>query len=379
MSWSNDDNPDPWNRSPRGGRQPDLDELLRWVQERFARGQANRRRGGVLVLLVLVLVWMATGIYVVRPYEQGIVVRFGRWVETTGAGPHFHLPYPIETVYKPKVTQVQSIEVGYRTRDDRASIDLPAESLMLTGDENIIDIDLAVQYLIKDGAAYLFNVRDPSGNPQQVVRNAAESAIRSVIARNSIDEALTTGKDKIQHATKELIQQILDGYASGILITAVQLQQVAPPKEVVHAFKDVASAREDRVRAINESQGYANDILPKAKGEASRLIQEAEAYRVTRVVRAEGDANRFLALLGEYNKARDVTRDRLYLETMEQVLAHTRKVIASPRLGNALPYLPLNLGTRGPESGGMSTTAPSAGVPQLPLPQMPASASGGTP
>ncbi|MBF0124561.1 MAG: FtsH protease activity modulator HflK, partial [Magnetococcales bacterium] len=324
MSWKNDDNGsnDPWNG--RDGRPPDLEKLIQDLRNRFGQrdgsffghssgNKTGQRKAAMTLLLVLLVLWMATGIYVVKPYEQGVVVRFGRWVETTGAGPHFHLPYPIETVYKPNVTQVQSIDIGYRTRDDRATVDVPAESLMLTGDENIIDIDLAVQYIVKDGAAYLFNVRDPATNPQQVVRNASESAIRMVVGRNNIDEALTSGKDKIQQLTKEMISQILNDYDSGILITAVQMQQVAPPKEVVHAFKDVASAREDRVRAVNEAQGYASDILPKAKGDAARIMQEAEAYKASRIARAEGDSKRFIALLEEYQKARDITRSRLYL------------------------------------------------------------------
>lgn len=265
----------PWGQPPRPPQPPDVDKIIQMVRERFT-GQGPGRKGWPVIAAVASLLWMATGIYVVGPDEQGVVVRFGKYVETTTPGPHFHLPYPVEKVYRPKVTQVQRIEIGFRTRG-RAVVDVPAESLMLTGDENIIDIDLSIQFRVKsevDGGAadYLFNVRNPAQDPYKVVHNAAEAAIRQVIGRNKIDNALTTLKDMIQVRTKELMQEILDGYKSGIHIIAVQLQQVAPPEEVIHAFKDVASAREDRERAINEAQGYANDILPRAKGEAAKQI-----------------------------------------------------------------------------------------------------------
>lgn len=293
-----------------------------------------------VVIGIAFIIWIFSGFYMVGPDEQGVEIRFGEFVATTGPGPHIHLPFPIERVVTPKVTQVQRIEVGYRTRG-RNAVDVPAESLMLTGDENIIDIDLAVQYRIKDAGRWLFNVREPS----KAVRNAVESAIRMVIGNNSIDQALTSGKETIQAQTKEVIQTILDSYEAGIEIMSVQLQQVAAPKEVVQAFKDVASAREDRERAINEAQGYANDILPKASGEAARLVQEAEAYKASKVARAQGEVQRFQSLLTQYEKAPSITQRRLYLETMEEVLSKVNKVV----LGNesshgVLPYLPLQQG-----------------------------------
>ena len=292
---------------------------------------------------VLGVLWMATGIYVVAPDEKGVVVRFGRYLETTDPGPHFHLPYPIESVYTPKVTQVQRVEIGYRTRG-RTTIAVAEESLMLTGDENIIDINMSVQYRIEEqGAAnYLFNIRNPSSDPHMLVRDVAEASIRQVIGRNSIDTALTTGKEKIQADTKKTMQAILNTYRSGLRIIVVQLQQVAPPSEVVHAFKDVASAREDRERAINEAQGYANDILPRAKGEAAKQVQEAEAYKTAKLTKAKGDAHRFNSLLAEYNKAKGVTRTRLYLETMEKVMPDVNKfIVQSGSSRGILPYLPL--------------------------------------
>ncbi|OSM04396.1 putative HflK protein [Magnetofaba australis IT-1] len=336
-----------------------MEKIIEMARARLSN--SNIPSGGKQLWMVLagvaLAIWMATGIYVVGPEEQGVVIRFGKYVETTESGPHWHLPFPIESVYKPKVSQVQRIEIGYRSRG-RNNIDVPAESLMLTGDENIIDIDLSVQYRIDHensqsvgmegnmgGAAnYLFNVRNPGKDPHQVVRNAAETAVREVIGTNKIDVALTTGKDRIQTQTHQKMQEILDGYLSGVKVVTVQLQQVQPPEEVIHAFKDVASAREDRERAINEAQGYSNDILPKAKGEAAKMVQEAEAYKASKVARATGDAQRFESLYTEYQKAKDVTRTRLYLETMETVMGNANKVIIEPKAGGngVLPYLPLD-------------------------------------
>ncbi|MEO5362885.1 MAG: FtsH protease activity modulator HflK [Magnetococcus sp. DMHC-8] len=337
----------PWGTGPVPPQPPDIDKLIELLRERMTGKMSGRRLWPLLAALVCVL-WMATGIYLVAPDEKGVVMRFGRYVETTDSGPHFHLPYPIETVYTPKATQVQRVEIGYRTRG-RTTVAVAEESLMLTGDENIIDINLSVQYRIEENGAanYLFNIRNPSSDPHMLVRNAAEASIRQVIGRNSIDTALTTGKERIQADTKQTMQAILDSYRSGLRIIAVQLQQVAPPEEVIHAFKDVASAREDRERAINEAEGYANDILPKAKGEAAKQVAEAEAYKTAKLTKAEGDVHRFSSLLGEYNKAKEVTRTRLYLETMERILPDMNKLIVQPGgTQGVLPYLPLHGGGR---------------------------------
>lgn len=358
MAWNDNggQNQGPWGQGSTPPEPPDIDEVIRMAKERFGKNMPGKKFIP-MVFGILFILWMLTGIYVVGPDENGVVVRFGRYVETTIPGPHFHLPFPIETVYRPKVTQVQRIEVGYRTRG-RSTVDVPAESLMLTGDENIIDIDISIQYQIKpEGAAnYLFNLRNPARDPHEAVRNAGESAIRQVIGRNTIDTALTTGKDKIQANTKQTMQAILDSYNSGVQVIAVQLQQVAPPEEVIHAFKDVASAREDRERAVNEAQGYANDILPKAKGEASRRVQEAEAYKTAKVSRAEGDVHRFLAVLSEYNKSKSITKTRLYLEKMEEILPNVNKIVVDPKATNGvLPYLPLGgSGMPNARQGGVS-------------------------
>ena len=345
MSWNNSGGgpQGPWGSGSVPPQPPDVDKLIQMAKEQLSAKLPGGRLWPLFAILAFVL-WLATGIYVVEPDEKGVVIQFGKYVRTTNSGPNFHLPYPIETVYTPKVTQVQRIEIGYRTRG-RTSVAVPEESLMLTGDENIVDINMSVQYRIKENGAanFLFNLRNPLNDPHMAVRNAAEASIRQVIGRNSIDTVLTAGKEKIQVDTKQTMQAILDEYRSGLRIIAVQLQQVAPPEEVIHAFKDVASAREDRERAINEAQGYANDILPKAKGEAAKQIQEAEAYKTAKLTRAKGDVHRFLALLNEYNKAKDVTRSRLYLETMESVLPKVNKVILQPGAGSqVLPFLPLN-------------------------------------
>lgn len=296
---------------------------------------------------ILLLLWLATGIYIVAPDQKGVVLRFGKWVATTDPGPHYHLPSPIETVYKPKVTEVKRIEVGFRTIDSGPPArysDVPRESLMLTGDENIIDIDLIVQYRILDPVAFLFQIRDP----HQTVRVASEAALREVIGSRSIDEALTVGKFAIQEGTKRLLQHILDAYESGLQVVAVQLQDVHPPELVREAFRDVASAREDKSRLINEAEGYRNAVLPETRGEAAQILNVAEGYKQEKVRKARGDAERFNAILAEYKKAEDITRIRLYLETLEEVLPGMNKyVLGGDSKSSVLPILPLGEGLPG--------------------------------
>lgn len=298
-----------------------------------------------LLIAILGLIWLATGIYIVAPDEKGVVLRFGKWVATTDPGPHYHLPTPIETVLKPKVTEVKRIEVGFRTIDQGPPArysDVPAESLMLTGDENIIDIDIIVQYRILDPGKFLFNIRDP----HVTVRVASEAALREVIGANTIDEALTVGKFAIQENTKRLLQQILDSYESGLQIVAVQLQDVHPPDQVREAFRDVASAKEDKIRLINEAEGYRNAILPETRGRAAQIINNAEAYMEEKILKAKGDADRFTSVLAEYKKAKAITRTRLYLETMEEILPGMDKFILGGDSGRSvLPILPLGKGS----------------------------------
>jgi membrane protease subunit HflK len=298
----------------------------------------GKRYGGQIIFIGIVLLWLVSGIYIVSPAEQGVVRRFGKMVRITSSGLRYRIPWPVEKVDTPRVTEVKRIEVGFRTIDPGPPARyqfIPAESLMLTGDENIVDCQIIVQYKIKDPADYLFNVKDIKGT----LHDASEVALRQVIGNSDIDDALTIGKLRIQQEIRELLQRIMDGYESGILITEVKLQTVRPPREVEAAFKDVVSAKEDRERLIYEAKGYQEDIIPKTKGQAAKILREAEAYREERIKRAQGDAGKFLAILKEYEKAKDVTRERLYLETMEEILPNVKKVIIDSKVGGGLLQL----------------------------------------
>jgi membrane protease subunit HflK len=288
--------------------------------------------GGLAILLLVVGAWFVlSAFFIVGPDEEGVVRRFGKWVRTESSGLHFKFPYPIEKVDLPKVTQVQQISVGRILK----------EAKMLTGDENILLVEVRVQYKIKDAAQYLFNVR----NVEELIKDATESALRQTIGSHPIDDPLTEKKAEIMDEIQLLLQQMLDDYKCGIDIRQVQLQDVNPPQEVDFAFKDVQSAKEEKEQLINQALGYQNDLIPKARGEAVTMIREAEGYREERVKRAEGDASRFLSVLAEYRKAKNVTEKRLYLETMEQILPGIDKVILDEEAGNLLNILPLgNLG-----------------------------------
>ena len=288
--------------------------------------------------------WLFTGVYMVGPDEIGVVRTFGEYTRVAQSGLNYHFPYPIEQVNTPAVTEVKRIEIGFRTHRNGQYRTVEKESLMLTGDENIVDAEMIVQYKIKDPVAYLFNIMAP----ELTVRAAAEASLRTVVGRNKIDETLTTGKFQIQEGTKSQLQAILDKYESGIHVVAVQLQDVSPPKEVIGAFKDVASAKEDKNRMINQAEGYRNDVIPKARGEAEAMIRDAEGFREARIKRSEGDAEKFTTILKEYRKAKNITRKRLYLETMEKVLPGIEKIIVPDKdSGNILNLLNLNPGKGG--------------------------------
>ena len=297
--------------------------------------------GASNLIALAVIGWLLSGIYIVSPDEVGVIKRFGAMAYTTGPGPHYHLPYPIEAVMKPKVTLVRRAEIGFRTisRGQQARYHaVPQESLMLTGDENIVDIQFIVQYKIMDPSAYLFNLSDPT----KTVLHAAEASMRQVVGKSKIDEALTTGKFKLQQETLTLLQSVLDSYRAGVNVVTVQLQDVHPPQAVIEAFKDVASAKEDKNKFINDAQGYRNDILPKANGKAAEIINQSLAYRESKINYAKGDASRFTQVLQEYQKAKDVTEKRLYLEAMEEVLKNSTKIIVGAGIGKrVLPLLPL--------------------------------------
>ncbi|MFH1851092.1 MAG: FtsH protease activity modulator HflK [Candidatus Neomarinimicrobiota bacterium] len=295
--------------------------------------------GIVPIVLVALILWGLTGIYVVGPDEVGVVRTFGKATRMAQSGLNWHFPYPIEVVDTPKVTEVKRIEIGFRTYGKEGYQKHERESLMLTGDENIVDAELIVQYKIKDPQAYLFNFV----KPEITVREAGEASLRTIIGEHKIDEALTDGKFVIQEEAKELCQSILDKYQTGIQVVAVQLQNVSPPQQVVAAFKDVASAKEDKNRMINQAEGYRNDIIPKARGEGQARIEEAQGYMEARIKRAEGDATKFTAILKEYNKAKAVTETRLYLETMEEILPGIQKyVVPDKTSGNLINLLNLD-------------------------------------
>ena len=272
---------------------------------------------------IFVVLWLLTGIYIVGPDEVGVVQTLGKYSRAAQSGLNYHFPYPIETVSTPKVTEVKRIEIGFRTVGKNQYQTISRESLMLTGDENIVDAEMIVQYRIKDPVAYTFNFIEP----ELTVRQASEASLRTVVGRHNIDEALTSGKFMIQEEAKELIQNILDKYNTGILVVAVQLQDVSPPEQVISAFKDVASAKEDKNRMVNQAEGYRNDVIPKARGEAQAQIREAEGYKEARIARGEGDVSKFNAVLKEYRKSKEVTETRLFLETAEEILSNREKII----------------------------------------------------
>jgi membrane protease subunit HflK len=306
-------------------------------------GGVGSGRGIALVIGALAVIWLLTGVYRVQPEEQGVVLRFGEWVRTEQPGLRYHLPAPIESVLLPKVTRINRIEIGFRsaTEGRRNERDVVDESLMLTGDENIIDIDYTVFWVIKDAGQYLFKIRDPEGT----VKKAAESAMREVIGRTELQPALTEARAQIEASTRQLLQVMLDEFESGIAITQVQLQKADPPAPVIDAFNDVQRARADRERLRNEAETYRNDVIPRARGEAERLIQEASAYREQVINLARGDAERFSKIYQAYSQSKEVLGKRMYLETMEQILSGAHKVIIDGSVGGGqgvVPYLPLD-------------------------------------
>jgi membrane protease subunit HflK len=288
------------------------------------------------VVIVVSLLWALSGFYIVDAAEQGVIRRFGSFSHISEPGIHWHIPFPFEVVDKPKVKQVKRAEIGFRTVDPGPPAryaDRKNESLMLTGNLNIVDADMIVQYRILDPVKYLFNVRDLDNT----VRLAAEAALRQVIGQREIDEALTTGKGLIQADAKDQLQAILDTYKSGITVIQVQLQDVHPPDAVIDAFKDVASAKEDQHKMVNQAQGYQNDVIPRTRGEAARMVKEAEAWAFARTTKADGNAHKFINILRQYNKAKNVTRKRLFLETMEEILPGVQKyIIQSDKNGNLM-------------------------------------------
>jgi membrane protease subunit HflK len=356
---------------------PDLDELWRRLNQRLnalfggkgaggglpPRPSARQFGGGFGLLVILVLVvWLASGFYIVDASQRGVVLRFGKFNAITESGPRWHLPWPIESAEVVNVTGVRTIEIGYR---NNVKSKVQNESLMITDDENIIDIQFAVQYILKDPKDYLFNNRDADKSVMQ----ASESAIREVVGKNKMDFLLSGGKEKIVETVQILLQKILDRYKTGITVTRVTMQDAQAPEEVQAAFADAVKAGQDRERQINEGQSYFNDVVPKAKGTSARLLQEGEGYRQSVIANAEGEASRFSQIVTEYSKAPVVTRQRLYLDAMQQVLANSSKVVVDQKSGGNLLYLPLDKlmqmsgAANTPVDAGAKQAAPEAVLP----------------
>ncbi len=341
-----------WGKNNNGGP-PDLEELLRKINQKIealfggksgnssggntAGGTPMKKFGGGIGLIVgiVALIWIGSGFYIVDASQRGVVLRFGKQVETTEAGPRWHLPFPIETVEIVNLSQVRTMEIGYR---DNVKNKVLKESLMLTDDENIIDIQFAVQYILRDPGEYLFNNRNPDEN----VRQAAETAIREVVGKSTMDKVLYEEREKVASDVTKIIQEILDRYKSGIVVKQITMQGTQPPEQVQAAFEDAVKAGQDRERQKSEGDAYAKDVIPRASGAAARLVQESEGYKQSVIANAEGDVSRFKQVLIEYEKAPAVTRERMYLDMMQQVMGNVSKVMVDQKGGNSMLYLPLD-------------------------------------
>ncbi len=378
--WGN--KPDPGGN--KGGGPPDLEELWRDVNRRLSalfgrkggpggggggepRPPFNLRQfgGGIGLLIMLVLVvWLASGFYIVEASQRGVVLTFGRYTQTTEPGLHWRMPYPIQANEIVRLSDVRVVEIGYRGSDKNRVL---KEALMLTDDENIVSIQFAVQWFVKDAEAYLFNNR----NPDDSVLQAAETAMREVVGKSKMDFVLYEGREQVAAQASKLMQEILDRYKTGILISRLTLQNVQPPEQVQAAFDDAVKAGQDRDRQVNEGQAYANDVIPRARGAASRLFEEASGYKSRVIANAEGDASRFKQIVVEYAKAPEVTRSRMYLDTVQQVLSSTSKIMLDAKGGNNLLYLPLDklMQAAGapvpPATAGTAPAAPASPVPSL--------------
>jgi modulator of FtsH protease HflK len=343
----------PWGAPNKNNKQPssntpdDMEDLAKKFQDGLKNmfGGSSKtpdvKKPITLFIIGAIAVWALSGFYRVDADEQGVVLRFGKYTNMTQPGLNYHLPFPIESVMTPKVSRVNRIDVGFRSSNEgsRGAIgDIKEESAMLTGDENIVDINYSVFWVIKDASKYLFNIQDPIGT----IKVVAETAMREVIARKKIQTILTQGRAEIEIEVQKIMQQILDSYNSGVDITQVQAQKSDPPAQVIDSFRDVQAAKADKERAQNEAEAYANDIIPRARGEAAKIVQEAEGYKKEVVAQAEGEASRFIAIYNEYAKAKTVTQERMYLETMEKVLSGVNKIIIDKQSGSGVvPYLSL--------------------------------------
>ena len=348
MPWKENNNGGPWGGKPSGNngqgnktskKRKDInfdhffDNFKNQIKNTFG---SNKKNFGSAILILIIL-WLLSGFYKVNANEQGVVLRFGEWVRTTLPGLHYHLPYPIERAKTPKVTKVNKTEIGFRELNNTQRM-LLEESLMLTGDENIVDINFSVFWVINDAGKYLFKLR----NPDASIKSISESVMREVIGNTPIADALAERRQEIEMLSLDKIQNVLDKYESGIKVTQLQLQKVDPPDQVIDSFRDVQRARADKEKVINEGIAYKNDIIPRARGESEQIIQKAEAYKREVVARSEGDAQRFESVLKSYKNNEDVTKKRIYLETLEGIFQNATKVIIDTKQGSGvLPYLPL--------------------------------------
>ena len=348
MPWKeNNDNDGPWGKPNGDGdyktskkkNKMNFDSYLTSLGDQFKKKfmGGNNKKNSLLAILFLLILWILSGFYKVNANEQGVVLRFGEWVRTTQPGLHYHFPYPIEVAKTPKVTKVNRTEIGFRTVGNSQRM-LLEESLMLTGDENIVDINFSVFWIIKDAGKFLFELR----SPERSIKSVSESVMREVIGNTPIADALAEGRQEIEIDSIEKIQIVLDNYNSGVQVTQLQLQKVDPPDQVIDSFRDVQRARADKEKAINESIAYKNDLIPRARGEAEKIVQQAEAYKREVVARSEGDSDRFNSILKSYKNNEDVTKNRIYLETLEEIFQNANKVIIDTKQGSGvLPYLPL--------------------------------------
>jgi len=332
---SGSNNKNPWNNK-------NMDDIVKNAKDKVFSFLPGGKKGILLILIAVLAIWMISGFYTVGPEEQGVVLRFGKYIETTSSGLNYHLPTPIEKVTVVAVTTTRNIEIGFRKGADRGgqinTRNLDDESLMLTGDENIVDVNFVVQWYVGDAADYLFNVRSPSRN----IKDGAESVMREIMGRTEIEFALSEGREQIRQEAQQMLQEMLDSYKAGIIITSLLMQRVDPPATVIDDYRDVQRARADKERLINESEAYANRIVPEARGEASKILADANGYKEQVIARAEGAAQRFISIYNEYAKAKEVTKRRIYLETMEQVMQNTKKIIIDNNAGSGVvPYLPL--------------------------------------
>ncbi len=331
------------NQPRRPKSEPDLDELLKKAQKFFGGSNGGNMTGGlgkkgnILIATILVAVWMLSGLYTVDSPERGVVKRFGAYTDETTAGLHWHLPWPIETVTMVNVDRIRTAEIGYRSDANNRNGTVPSEALMLTKDENIIDIKIAVQYQVGNAEEYLYATSDPD----LTLREVLESSLREVVGQSRMDFVLTEGRDEVVARVQKLTQAKLDAYKTGLIITSLNLQDAQPPEQVQGAFADVVKAREDKERLINEAETYSNDILPKARGQAARQLEEARAYYDAQIAKATGQTSRFESILTEYKKSPRVTRDRLYIDAITHVFVSTSKVFVGTESGTNLLYLPL--------------------------------------